>query len=190
MKHYYYSDNNHQIGPLTLEELKIKQIKKTTLVWTDGLTEWIEAKNIEELADIIIATPPPLPPININTISNQISTLENTINEQYKPMRRYDPSYSNESDATALGLVLLIIPFIFIITGRNRFDNQESYAIFKIISFVYSLLIRIIAVIWVTTIARRQNRNTTSWGIFAFLLPSISLIIIGQTKKFYQPKEW
>jgi hypothetical protein len=39
MKHYYYSFNNQQQGPFTLDELKIKRLKKSILVWTDGLEE-------------------------------------------------------------------------------------------------------------------------------------------------------
>ncbi|MBK9555669.1 MAG: DUF4339 domain-containing protein [Bacteroidetes bacterium] len=43
MKHYYFSDNNQQLGPFTLDELKVKRLKKSTLVWTDGLQDWTTA---------------------------------------------------------------------------------------------------------------------------------------------------
>jgi hypothetical protein len=189
MTYYYIEKKGNQVGPLTKQELKEMRLTKTTLIWYEGLSSWTEAKNIEELNDIIIATPPPLPIKDINVDFNPIPISKNTIYEQYKPRQKYDTRYSKESDATALGLLFFIIPFLFFISGGKNFIDQEYFTIFKVISYVVSILIRIIATIWVIAIARRQNRNITLWGIFTFILPSISLIIIGQCKKLYNPNE-
>lgn len=39
--------------------------------------------------------------------------------------------------------------------------------------------------IWVVAIAKRQNRETVGWGAFAFFLPLIALIVIGQQRKLF-----
>ena len=40
IRHYFYAENEQQLGPFTVEELKSKRIKKSTLVWTDGMKNW------------------------------------------------------------------------------------------------------------------------------------------------------
>ncbi|QBQ42642.1 CD225/dispanin family protein [Sphingobacterium psychroaquaticum] len=49
MRKYYYTDGQNSLGPFTLDELKFKGITGETYIWTEGLTNWIQAKNIEEL---------------------------------------------------------------------------------------------------------------------------------------------
>ena len=65
---YYLVVNGQQCGPFELQQLSqlIQQgtMSTTTLVWRKGLSQWIEAGSIEELAKLFVAdTPPPVPPI-------------------------------------------------------------------------------------------------------------------------------
>lgn len=60
MKTYYIHNTKESSGPFTLEELKAKQITKTTLVWTEGMDEWKHAGDIDELKSFFSITPPPL----------------------------------------------------------------------------------------------------------------------------------
>jgi purine-cytosine permease-like protein len=39
----------------------------------------------------------------------------------------------------------------------------------------------------VVNIAKKQNRNTFYWGVFAFFLPYLAMIIIGLLKKLNRP---
>jgi len=59
MKHYFYVDNNQLFGPFTVDELKFKQLKKTTLVWTDGMNEWVTADSVDELIEDLVSDLPP-----------------------------------------------------------------------------------------------------------------------------------
>ena len=61
MSKYYYIENDNQFGPFTIKELKDKKITSKTLVWTEELENWEEAKNIVELKEILKKAPPPLP---------------------------------------------------------------------------------------------------------------------------------
>ena len=60
---YYFMDKTHkQVGPLSLDELKQKEITQETLVWREGMPSWVQAKNIPELHECII---PPKPQISV-----------------------------------------------------------------------------------------------------------------------------
>jgi len=60
MKKYFYSNGREKEGPVTLDELKQKDIQPKTLIWHEGLDDWKEAENIEELKEIFELSPPPL----------------------------------------------------------------------------------------------------------------------------------
>lgn len=60
MKKYFIVENNQQTGPLSIEELRIKGISPSTLVWFEGMANWEQAATIGELYELF-ATPPPPP---------------------------------------------------------------------------------------------------------------------------------
>jgi len=98
---------------------------------------------------------------------------------------KFDLTYNGDPNATAFGILLLIISIIFLAVEPSKFESQKSLDEFRIYTSLFTLFIRIISTAWVVAIARRQNRETSLWGILAFLFPSICLIIIGQKKKLY-----
>lgn len=182
MKTFYYSENDESLGPFTIEELKTKRIKKSTLVWTDGLPDWIKAENAEDLNGILVSEPPPLPKREPIISSPNISVSKPTILEQ-ESINKFDLTYTKETEATIAGVVFFIFPLIMQFTGALKFDNQEDYNQAKIWFTILALGLRIGVTIWVVNIAIRQNRNSTGWGLFAFFLPAIALISIGLSRK-------
>lgn len=58
---YYYTDGYTQFGPFTLAELRYKNITPQTLVWYNGLANWLPAGQLPELSEIFSPTPP-IPP--------------------------------------------------------------------------------------------------------------------------------
>ncbi len=99
--------------------------------------------------------------------------------------RKYDPSYSKDSDATIIGILIIIGFFLFAIFPPFKFDNIDSINQFLRISLIGTLVLRIIITVWVVNIAKRQNREIFGWGLLAFFFPSIALIIIGTLKKIF-----
>lgn len=91
MVKYFYSNGQEKEGPVTLEELKKKDIQPMTLIWHEGLDYWKEARNIEELREIFELNPPTLD-TETQTIGeseaknfnyeNQNTTLNNFIKKQ------------------------------------------------------------------------------------------------------------
>lgn len=63
MNAYYILEQGHKEGPFELQELRERGIKPTTYIWTSGLDNWIEAKEISELSDLLLEIPPPSPTI-------------------------------------------------------------------------------------------------------------------------------
>jgi len=57
---YYYDNSGASTGPLSKEQLRGK-VGKHTLVWYEGLTDWTKASEIEDLKDLFLEIPPPLP---------------------------------------------------------------------------------------------------------------------------------
>ncbi len=59
MKKFYLHNGKKQDGPFSKSELKAKNITRKTEIWYEGLSDWINAENIEELEDLFISTTPP-----------------------------------------------------------------------------------------------------------------------------------
>ena len=49
MKKYFYAINEVQFGPFSLDEILIKNLDKDTLVWHEGLPDWVRLSEIPEL---------------------------------------------------------------------------------------------------------------------------------------------
>ena len=58
MKEYYYAVNDQKKGPLLKNELKGKVLKET-LIWREGMKNWVKASELPELNDLF--EPPPIP---------------------------------------------------------------------------------------------------------------------------------
>lgn len=59
MKKYYLVENNQQTGPLSKEELR-GRVSPSSLVWTEGMSDWTQAASLLELSDLFRSTPPPV----------------------------------------------------------------------------------------------------------------------------------
>lgn len=186
MKHYFYAENGQKFGPFTLEELKDKKIKKSTLVWSEGMDDWAKAETFEELKSLLVLEPPPLP----KSIIEEPRDFSRS-NESFKPKEKqihrnftdYDLNYKKEIGVTIVGVVLLVTPLVIALLGGFYTESVDEYNRIRITSAIVAFLIRIIVCIWVQQIAIRQNRNSTSWSLLAFFFPSITLIILGLSKK-------
>ncbi len=107
----------------------------------------------------------------------------NEINESKQS--KFVPTYTPESDAFFSGVILVLIYLVYAISGPINFESYESYNRFNIFVLLGAVVLRVFVTIWIVAIAKRQNRETFGWGVLAFLVPSIALIIIGLQKKIF-----
>lgn len=189
MKYYFYQKDGEKHGPFTYEELKSKRLLKTTYVWTEGMENWAEAYILDELKDILVAEPPPImeKKENLTQFSdNRDNTRKFQRDNKGKDSKpeekidlatlKYDPTYEREIAATIAGVFFLLIYFGSFFT--SFYEDIEDSGI-AIINAVY----RIVITVLVVNISGRQNRSKVGWGIFAFIFPTLALIIIGLLKK-------
>jgi hypothetical protein len=67
---YFIHNGKEQLGPFTLSELKSKNISGNTLIWNNTLEDWVQAKELKELTDIlenILIQPPPIRQAKVKT---------------------------------------------------------------------------------------------------------------------------
>jgi len=167
--HYFINKNGVQQGPFTFEEIKTKTLSSKTQVWKTGLDDWLDANELEELKSCIIATPPPIK-----------KNVERTVSI---PPKKYDDSYDKEIFALFIGVIILLYNIAVIAEWVTFKKEAERTAL------IIMTIVRVIAAVWVATIAKSQNRTPAIWAIFAFFLPPIALIIIGLTNKKWIEKE-
>lgn len=58
---YFIEENNEKAGPFSFDELAQKRIPESTLIWRNGLDNWIPAKQLQEISEFVIYNPPPFP---------------------------------------------------------------------------------------------------------------------------------
>ena len=64
---WYYSNGSDRLGPVTASELRELaaqgQIQPTSLIWKQGMGDWIAASKVKDITFAIVsnAAPPPLP---------------------------------------------------------------------------------------------------------------------------------
>ncbi|MCG8696638.1 MAG: zinc ribbon domain-containing protein, partial [Bacteroidales bacterium] len=127
--------------------------------------------------------------INVN-----ISLFQRRIEKSQKPesseisLPQYDSTYSKETFATFCGSLIIIVNIILLSTGVYAdwaYYNDNFIPIFSLFNIIW----RIIVIIWVVNIAKKQNRNGNNWGMIAFILPNLALLIIGILKKIIKQQE-
>ncbi len=117
MKKYFFNDGISQQGPFTLEELKTKSITAETPVWYDGLPDWTTARQVEELKDIIVHTPPPfhavvVPPVEeVKAATPVTTTTTQPVAVATTAMATAAPAKSAKKSTAWLSYVLALLVF-------------------------------------------------------------------------------
>jgi|GEM_PF-5634933 len=67
---YFVIRNNKKEGPFKLAQLSEKNINRKTLVWKEGLDDWVEASSLPELEELIKNEPPDYEKSLSNKVAN------------------------------------------------------------------------------------------------------------------------
>jgi hypothetical protein len=70
--HFYISINNQKSGPFSLNDLSKQKINPDTLVWSAGMDNWLPAKDVPELQELIKA----------NNLTGEGYTISDTIKNE------------------------------------------------------------------------------------------------------------
>ena len=60
IRYYFIFEENTKKGPYTIEEIKEKRLTEDTLVWHKELSDWKQAKEIDEIEPFLVVLPPKL----------------------------------------------------------------------------------------------------------------------------------
>jgi hypothetical protein len=61
---WYYADKGHSIGPISFEDVAARirrAINLPHIVWTEGMEDWCDAKDVAAFSTLFRSSPPPLP---------------------------------------------------------------------------------------------------------------------------------
>lgn len=77
---YWIIINDTQLGPYSLEQLGEINLTANTPVWREGMTEWVPASQVDELAALIPAPQPPAVPTEAydSTVHTPAVTVQDT----------------------------------------------------------------------------------------------------------------
>ncbi|MTI29766.1 DUF805 domain-containing protein [Xanthovirga aplysinae] len=130
MKNYFYFNGKEKQGPFSFEELKDEEVKKDSLIWFEGLEDWIPASDLEEMKPILELKPP-----SISTIHNEPEALNRVEETQTKK--------ATDSQANLTGKTkkrMFSKPFSF--EGRiRRTEYGISFIVYMIIiTFVNAIV--------------------------------------------------
>lgn len=118
---YYLVENEKQVGPFSLQELKEKKLKSESLIWFEGLDEWKKVESIEELKELFVQPPP-------------ISSQEENIIIPPIPSEINNKEYELASVGARFGgylLVNVIVLIIFFTSGGTWDELEQSEGFFK-----------------------------------------------------------
>ena len=122
MKKYYLHNGTNQVGPYSVEELKIMFLQPSTPVWYPGLIEWTTIAEVEELKSLF-GVPPPfqntVPPEMKNVIQNK-NNVEDKKNLKSKIARA--------SLIVIVFLLFTVIGFRIYIAFQEQQKQDASFA--------------------------------------------------------------
>jgi hypothetical protein len=117
MRAYFIHDGQQEVGPLSLEDLKVKSVSATTPIWYEGLSEWTTAIKIEEVKTYLqLSVQPPAfnkAPITPPPFSHQTSSL---------PTKKK----SNLVRNIIIGLGVVALLFMGLVLVGYAFADDES----------------------------------------------------------------
>ena len=116
MKKYYYSSNGiDKNGPVTLEELKQIKIDPKTMVWFEGLDNWVNAEEINELNSLFTS-----PKINLDKKKLNKKNSTSTVANSKKKKRKW--------------VLPIVILSLIIFSGTVRFVLKSNNSVVQEIS--------------------------------------------------------
>lgn len=117
-KEYFIVVKNKKEGPLTIKQLKGK-LYPDTLIWFDGLDNWLKAKDVQEVRAIITNRPPPIP------------------KKVYKPNkfdRWIDKHFTKKNVLKGVFVFFLSLFFIISVEIYESYPSWEDYSIHQLSS--------------------------------------------------------
>lgn len=158
---YFIVVNEVQQGPFTLEELRQRGITSDLLVWTEGMTDWAPAWQVDELKPLLYGpsntgtaastsrpTPPPPPPPHV---------MEEQPQPTQQPAAPVPPKKRNHAGLW-LGIIAALILLLLAITNPSK-DEHERVIMDKV----------------TTVLQEKAGGDNSLFGVIGGMLAQMSL---------------
>lgn len=142
MQYYYIDNQGQQRGPFSQEQLLGQGVNRSTMVWREGLSQWIEACRLDEFQGFF---PPEIPaeetslcpPPQYSQPAFQSPTDQYVMPGQSKPS-------NNTTVFIIAGVVAVVIAVacaitFFLIKGNGMFGGEEEYMIDSVAEVIDSV---------------------------------------------------
>ncbi len=129
---YYMAKNGQQFGPIDESELLINGLTADTLVWHEGMAQWLPAAQLPELAHLLQPEPPRMafgeaqPPQPPTQGAWQQPPFQGPPQQQYAPQPSAGGSYSSAPAIVLIVLSVLCCTFIPAIFGILSLSSTSS----------------------------------------------------------------
>jgi hypothetical protein len=121
---YYMMVRGQRIGPLNKEQLLGEGLEHDSLVWFQGAADWLRAREVPDLRDLLATIPPPPP----QTSNKWEDAGGPNLGHFPRPVARYTPWTFRALYGWFLGLFLLSIAFFFLmIVFLVLYENQRVW---------------------------------------------------------------
>lgn len=116
MKIYFLCEDNDQLGPFSINQLRQKGINQDTLIWKEGFTGWVKAGDVDGLKNIL---PPPIiakSPVQPQPYIAQVNKGSHSEKAGFKMSR----------SAGWMSLIILIVALFGFIVYRKQGPTPET----------------------------------------------------------------
>lgn len=131
---YFIIINDVQQGPFSLEELRARHITSDTLVWAEGMAQWMPAWQVDELKPLIYGqpansqTPPPPPPVQNQTheepYERQTATQPDYAGTTPPPLQ--SEGHSSHRVWAWIGGAVVALLLIMAMTNPSKDEHQQA----------------------------------------------------------------
>lgn len=183
---YYIVLNGVKEGPFALEELKAKGVTESTLVWKNGLTDWVKANTLPEVMQALYtapaAAPAPAPEPQPAPIPQPAPAPkpkpapapqpapQYQQPAQPKPQAQQQPTGPAPDDYQQKNLILAIVSFICCgVIG----------AIFAILGYIAGGEVKKFWMLGQTEMAEKKAADAKKWFKIAIIVDVVLGVVVG-----------
>lgn len=125
---YFAIIDNQQQGPFTIDELRQRGIAQETLVWAEGMPQWVPAWQVEELKPLFFdqtagssaATPPPPP------IMPQQPAPGSQASQPDQPTQQQPKKKKGHGKLIAAAVIIVVALFVFALANPNKAEHRQA----------------------------------------------------------------
>lgn len=158
-KQWYHVEKGEKKGPLTREELK-GSICKESLLWKEGMADWMPAEQIEDLKDLFELSPPPIP--------------------DSVPLKKEVQKYTLRLTSSLYSSWTLIV--LILLAGFMEYTGEDKGKFYSLVLFLTLILwIRVFGglKIYLTKFLNYQKANANIYWVIGTSIPMYLYYIVN-----------